>query len=463
MGKTKVALVLANRYDGMDLPDDACRLIIISALPAYTHLQERFFLERLGAGRVLSERIRTRIVQGAGRCTRNNRDYAAVIIRGERLQDFCCRDEEVSVMRPDLQAEIEFGLANAEQDSEQLVPLLGEFLAQSAVWQEAEEGIRGLAQSMRTQAPPGASALAAAAQYEVEAWRATWRSDLHRAVALAQQVTDALIGGEELRPYRAFWFYLAAAWSAAANGADNSLTKRLIGEAEGCARTLRWFPHMPTADQREQLAFGQEFDDRADRAAGILQRLGIRGSKFETELTKLEAEIGSDDADPFAQGVAGLGRFLGYESWTPSGSAAPDAIWRRLNIVWILFEAKTEEAPDGVISADTVRQAQTHQTWTQKDLGEGKGPDKALTCIVSRRTKIDPTAKKVARDEVLVSPEVLRRLAKSAIGVHRSIRSKARAMSHEQLVAAFQEGFMAADLGDDPIVRLLSTRKVSDG
>jgi RAD3-like DEAD/DEAH box helicase len=91
----QAVLLLANRYDGIDLPDDACRLLVLSGLPAHAHAQERFLLEALGAGRVLSERVRTRIQQGAGRATRNARDFAAVLVRGDALTDFISRDEEM--------------------------------------------------------------------------------------------------------------------------------------------------------------------------------------------------------------------------------------------------------------------------------------------------------------------------------------------------------------------------------
>jgi hypothetical protein len=43
-------LALANRYDGIDLPDEACRLVIIAGLPVSMHLQERFLHESARAG-----------------------------------------------------------------------------------------------------------------------------------------------------------------------------------------------------------------------------------------------------------------------------------------------------------------------------------------------------------------------------------------------------------------------------
>ena len=65
------ALVLAGRYDGLDLPGDACHLEVIYGLPSATDAQERFLFTRLGAHALLRDRIRTRLTQALGRCTRS--------------------------------------------------------------------------------------------------------------------------------------------------------------------------------------------------------------------------------------------------------------------------------------------------------------------------------------------------------------------------------------------------------
>ncbi len=77
--------IIANRYDGIDFPDDDCRLLIVEALPRATNLQERFFITRMGAVALYNDRILTRIVQAFGRCTRSATDFAAVVIKGEEL------------------------------------------------------------------------------------------------------------------------------------------------------------------------------------------------------------------------------------------------------------------------------------------------------------------------------------------------------------------------------------------
>lgn len=56
-------LALANRYDGLDLPDEACRLLLLYGLPGGTNLQEQFLLYRLAATSLLRDRLITRLTQ----------------------------------------------------------------------------------------------------------------------------------------------------------------------------------------------------------------------------------------------------------------------------------------------------------------------------------------------------------------------------------------------------------------
>ena len=266
VGQLSAVLALANRYDGIDLPDDACRLLILSGLPAHAHLQERFIMDTLGqARRVLSERIRTRIQQGAGRATRNARDFAAVIVRHQRLIDFLARDDEVHAMPVQLQTEIEFGFDNSEDPEVDFLQLLRSFWAQDSDWQAAETALQALAAKRTRSVSSTDQALEQSAEKEVLCWRAVFTGDLARAVDLGQEVTDRLIGGDELRPYRALWFYLTGSWAWQASPHQEPDTWRdrareLQREAEGCAKTMSWTPHWiaePVPEAAEVVAAGR--------------------------------------------------------------------------------------------------------------------------------------------------------------------------------------------------------------
>jgi Rad3-related DNA helicase len=81
-------LILASRYDGIDLPGDDCRFIVLEGMPTGSGLQEKYLVTRLGSSSQLRNRIRTRVTQAMGRCTRNESDYAIVELLGNKLKIF---------------------------------------------------------------------------------------------------------------------------------------------------------------------------------------------------------------------------------------------------------------------------------------------------------------------------------------------------------------------------------------
>ena len=456
-------LLLANRYDGIDLPDEVCRLIVLSGLPAATHLQERFLYHRLRARRVLAERIRTRLTQGAGRCTRNPQDFAAVIMRGDALVDFCARDENRRTLHPELQAEFAFGLDNSE-DGGDLIELLGSFLAQDEDWQAADAHIRARTQDAERAVAPDAAALAAAAAHEVAAWRALWLEDLDSAIDSARQAADGLTT-EELRPYRALWLYQAASWAAEraeASGReeDARFASELKRDVERCARELPFVPRLAVADAAP--APGAEYDLRAERAAQVLQRLQLRGRRFEQRIAEFLEQINDDAATQLELGLQTLGALLGFESLRPNEQADPDGIWRDEERHWLLFEAKTEVQAGRPVSADEIRQAATHKQWALNRY-EWPEPATATTLLVTNQTNIDDDARAVAGDLYLVSPDTLRQIAERVAGVHRELRARALGLSDEQLRAAFAAAFADRQLDTESLVAQLTTRSVAEG
>jgi hypothetical protein len=413
---------------------------------------------------VLSERIRTRIQQGAGRATRNARDFAAVIIRSDSLTDFLARDEELRAMPAQLQAEIEFGFVNAESPDVDFLALLRSFWAQDADWQAAEAELRVDTGQRERIVGPAEQALAASAAKEVLCWRAVFTDDLESAIALAQEVTDLLIGGEELRPYRALWFYLASSWAwhlAGTNpGRWREQARELQREASGCAATLRWTPRWlaePHADVEPASS-----SSRPDRAAAMLHGLGIRGSRFEAHLRQLEEKLGSDDASAFEQGLELFGALLGFEALRPSGQAAPDGAWRDDSHLWLVFEAKTEERADTPLSAETVRQAGTHQDWLA-NVEHWEAADVAVTVIVAHKTSVHDAAVPIAGELCLCPPEVLRSIARRTFDALRHVRAAARGLSDAQLADRLADAFADAGLDNPALLAELGARRIIDG
>ncbi len=82
----KVGLVvLSNKYDGIDLPHEACRLLVLDSLPEVRRLIDRYEQSILNDGDDIFGRQMQKIEQGMGRGVRANDDYCVVMIMGSKL------------------------------------------------------------------------------------------------------------------------------------------------------------------------------------------------------------------------------------------------------------------------------------------------------------------------------------------------------------------------------------------
>lgn len=80
-------VVLVNKYDGVDLPGDACRVLIIDGIPEAIHAIDRVDATALEGSEFLLARNIQRIEQGMGRGVRSNDDYCVVLLLGARLAE----------------------------------------------------------------------------------------------------------------------------------------------------------------------------------------------------------------------------------------------------------------------------------------------------------------------------------------------------------------------------------------
>ena len=457
----KAALVLANRYDGMDLPDESCRLVLLHELPLGTHLQERFLFETLGAREALDERIRTRVTQGMGRATRNRRDFAAVIFTGSELISFLSREDVRASIRPELQAEVDLGLDYADREIP-ILDVLRAFFDQGEDWQPLEEHLRESAEELTVDPMPGAEALAAAAPHEIRAWNHAWRGDVAGARDHAAQAAETLIGAE-VKQYRALWRYLAASWAqVVAETTKDERDQRLAAEfqrdAKNAFTAVPWFPRFDS--EAEAPPVGPGYAWRAERAADWLDSYR-RGPRLKRGLESLMNQIEADDYKQFELGLESMGKILGFEAVRPNGRADPDGAWRLGADLWLLWEAKTMEGEDGQLPVRDIRQANSHHTWVARQLGWPE-PRKSITLVVCRRDALHPDAASVADERLfLVSPEVVRSVASRARDAIRVAANEAPALSRDQLVERLSQLFLEHQLGTEQLVKELSSRNIA--
>ncbi|MBP1565361.1 MAG: DEAD/DEAH box helicase family protein [Oscillospiraceae bacterium] len=90
-------LVLVNRYDGIDLPDDACRMLVIDGLPPLRNEKDKYIQSIDPESSILKREQIQRIEQGMGRGVRSNSDSCCIVLMGDNLADVLLRTDGVSL------------------------------------------------------------------------------------------------------------------------------------------------------------------------------------------------------------------------------------------------------------------------------------------------------------------------------------------------------------------------------
>lgn len=100
-------VVLVNKYDGIDLPDDSCRVLILDGVPQLYGGHDRREAVVLGESDAMTSRQLQRIEQGMGRGVRSNEDYCAVLLMGRRLTQLISDTSRADTLSPATRAQLE--------------------------------------------------------------------------------------------------------------------------------------------------------------------------------------------------------------------------------------------------------------------------------------------------------------------------------------------------------------------
>lgn len=431
----RAALVLTNRYDGIDLPDEDCRLVVLAGLPDRGDLQEIFLKESLGAQEVLQERIRARIMQGAGRATRNARDFAAVLLLDDDLISYVVRRDVQAAMHPEIQGELEFGYTNSiDIPAAEMVEQLRTFADHGEDWRDVEQDIVAAREQYERVDAPGGVELQRSVSYEVGACDAIWQGEWARALELIRQILDALRGGRAPQRYAALWNYLAAciAQRLATAGGDDTLAAAAAmfhSSARAAGRGTTWLSHLAAPADKATATAPPVIDPLDLRAmegvAGHAAQLA-KASVFDSATNTARAALAETAHKPYEAGLVLLGRLAGAapSDGDHGATAAPDAGWIFGDTVWVAWEAKSEAQPSSELGADDVREAGGHLRYLADQRGEA-APGDSVVLLMAPQQRIHPSAHAVAEDHVyLVQPDQVLDLFDRLVRAWRTARTR---------------------------------------
>ncbi|SPP92805.1 DEAD/DEAH box helicase [Bradyrhizobium vignae] len=379
--------VVANRYDGIDFPNDDCRLLFVEGLPRATNLQERFLMARMGANLLFNERVQTRVLQAVGRCTRGLNDYSAVVVTGEDLPAYLTDLRRRKYFHPELQGELEFGIEQSTGvKSADILDNFRIFLEHDTDWEEANEAIIEARDKAVQVAFPAMDELASAVVEEIAWQKAMWDGDHSKAFDHAREVL-AKLKHPDLRGYRALWHYLAGSAAELAYRHGDSRLEEAAREqfkrAKESSSGISWLNGLarkgvsPTVEERDQTTTMLQ----VERLEAYLAKLGtVHNRAFSTK--EREIREGLKSGDQFEQAQVLLGQHLGFDAGKREEDASPDPWWH-VGDVAIVFEDHANAAgASSVLDATKARQAASHPDWIRMNVPAAAGA-KIIPVLVS--------------------------------------------------------------------------------
>jgi hypothetical protein len=460
---------LAARYDGLDLPGDGCRAVVLDGKPDRDNLQERFLSTRVRAGSALAERIRTRVVQGAGRCTRGPNDWAVVVVCGPALTKYLLAPDTLAALDPELQAEIQFGIDNStDSTSADVLANIEVFLEHGDDWRDgAEPLLADYRRSAVRQLPAGTDALAQSVTTEIAACAFAAAGRWSDAARLAQDAARELgAGGDATRGYRAMWLYLAGVWAdqAGADGGDGAArrtARSLIAQAEDAARPATWPRELAPLPDADPITHSPaELAGIAAVAAAV--EAGVSTGTHDRRVAEMLAGLDETDSAKYEPALTTLGTLLGAEAWKPSEAGRCDSVWCWQNHLWIAVEAKSDHDPAGLVPHRDVRQANDQLRLLCADRNVDAPPPDSATVIMSPRTAVDPTGARAAEPHVhLVGPAEMLALAADAAAAWAQILAGRAGRSGDSLRALVAEAFAEHSVLAPQVLERLTEQRIA--
>jgi hypothetical protein len=364
----------------------------------------------------LAERLRTRIVQGAGRATRGPNDYAVVVVLGTDITRYFSRPDNRRALEPELQAEVEFGWENSRgADPDEVIENVEMFLAHDVDWRkQGEPMVAEFRQDAVKVASPGADALGKVATLEVAAWQRAFGGDwLGASEQLQEAARQVGIGGEATRGYRGLLLYLAGVWLhiGAKDEAQRGRARQLVRDAAAAANRGRWLKEMRDLPGADEIPL-EAVDVVAVNAIVARLRGKLHSARITEDLAQMRDALSQANSTTFEGGLTTLGSYLGAEASKPKGKGRCDSAWAWGAAMWMTVEAKSEQHPDGLLPLRDIRQANTQLDQLAHDRGMDHPPAGSPAVIVSDRLTVDPQHASAANPNVyLTSTDVLAQIA----------------------------------------------------
>ena len=353
-------LLLVSRYDGVDLPGDTCRLLVIDDLPAGVGQLERYLWESLGMRSSLRSTIASRIIQSFGRISRGMSDHGVVIITGKGLQEWLFNPNNLISLPVFLQKQIKLGDRVSKQFSHEgdIQEAIDGCLGRNKKWLNTYNKFMQRDQANTDESAPPAISLALAkaeVSYAVNVWRGNFQE---AAQALSTTLDQAYSLSSGTGAWHALWL-----------GSTQQRLGRLHVALDLYAKAHAQQHNIPPIRNETLNLQNEKYRPQIEEIARQFRTPPDgRIAKPRNLRADLKHLDGSGTPSQIEEALRCLGQYLGLDSTRPDKElrTGPDVLWLLEGGQAICMEAKTDKEETSEYNKKNVGQMYDHIGWVKK-------------------------------------------------------------------------------------------------
>jgi hypothetical protein len=345
--------VLVNRYDGIDLPHEACRVLAIVGLPEVTSYTELTDMAVLSDSQTGLRRQMQRIEQGMGRGVRSNDDYCVVLLIGAKLTARVKSPEGAALLTPATQAQLDLSRKVAKQladvDLKGLKEVIDQCLNRDPDWAKVSK--KAL---LKAKAQPGLAIDSKSATIRT-AFDLSRAGDHKTAVEVLRKAANAATDNDErawlLQRCAAIEHHISHAESQKMLLAAYRLNPNVLRPLEGVAYQ-KLSAHAGAQAAAIQKFHQSRFLEAADRL--------LYANQLIDDLVFLKVS-----ADSFEAAIHSVAEFIGIKGQRPGKlfDEGPDNLWALPEGSFLVIECKNNATSENGISKTDAGQLDQAMTW----------------------------------------------------------------------------------------------------
>jgi replicative superfamily II helicase len=350
-GTSHGPVIFANRYDGIDLPGNSCRLLVMSGLPSGTSNYELFRASSLYGGVTITRMLAQRIEQGIGRGARGAGDHCVVLLAGSDLAGWIAKNANFKFLTNATRAQLEMGAEISKEvtDLNDLAQTMLRSYNRDQGW--IEYHAETLAELVDETSQDKSGFMQAAGERKAfNLW-----SDGYHEQAIAK--IEKTIAAENIDPQTCGWLEQLAArvadkWGPPERAED--LQRQAYAHNRNLVRPKVLPPYRPLPIPNGQAEAIIEILGSYRLRRGVLQ-------SFENTVTSLNENA---TANQFEQALADLASMIGLSSERhDSNGEGPDVLWLLPGNVGLVIEAKSRKKAKNALTKEEHGQLLVAAEW----------------------------------------------------------------------------------------------------